>query len=391
MPSNQYVFRYDGRAGTNRGEDCQDPDVVTDDLAVEHFLNRYSSSSTIRNYEKELFRLRWWAQEALDKPFSSLTASDMQKYDRFLYNIPAEWCGHSSSCNRGDPGWRPFVKQLSPSSQTVTMLILKNIIKYFVDMRYLKANIMFWFRRKIKVDQTMVERTEGKRFHDNEWQYLIKFLDDKQSLNGERARFIISCMYYLSLRIGDVASGKMGSFNFTNNRWYFSGIGKGEKPFRLDVPPALLEDLKRYRRLYGMTELPAVGEQTPLVIRYRTSTTKTIGVRRLSQIIRNFILDAADGIEDDEARKRMLSVTSHWFRRTSLNHQDEDGLDTPNLLHNSRHSSERTLSANYRSGEPERRFKHAQTRDWHRIEKDSLGDLGDALWDEEVKNEKDAL
>lgn len=351
-----------GRNGSNRGrrEDSY-LSADNDNDAIQYFLRRHRNYSidTIRAYEKEIYRLRLWSNKILHKPISSLTSEDISAYEIFLKNPPAEWCGQTNA-PRFSKEWKPFTGPLTEQTHRQAMVTLVSVMKFLVDAGYLAKNPM-WDRhypRKATVFRQR-DRIEGRSFTKTQWKALELFLGTNSSFEHERARFCVALMYFLALRIGDVANHCMNAFEYSedDNQWWFRVIGKGKKEAKLPVPFQMLAELKRYRKLCNLPELPERNEQTPLVF---GSNGKAIGKRRISQIIKDLMESVAETLPDGNAKSDMRLASAHWFRHTSITKQANSNCHPDDVLKNARHSDVQTLML-YKHGDELRRYEGVQS------------------------------
>src|SRR5690606_1672186 len=93
----------------------------------------------------------------------------------------------------------------------------------------------------------------------------------------------------LSLSLHDalpISTPVMGDFHTgSDGNWWLRVVGKGNKARLVTVSDDMLDALRRYRRHLGLSNLPYVGEQAPLVpkIKGRGPVTSTRQIRYLVQ------------------------------------------------------------------------------------------------------------
>ena len=113
----------------------------------------------------------------------------------------------------------------------------------------------------------------------------------------------------------------MGDFQQDrDHHWWLRVIGKGNKVRMVTVSDDMLAALKRYRMHLGLTALPHIGEQTPLLskVRGRGAITSTRQVRYLVQHCFDAAFDRmrSKGLEQEAQELRVATV--HWLRHTGI-------------------------------------------------------------------------
>jgi integrase len=335
----------DGRHGTNRAPRGNQLDAEDDLAAVRAFLAEYDSSpATQRAYTKEAERLLLWAVFGRQKALSSLTRDDFNAYAAFLADPQPRdvWCGPRLG-RRGarlSAGWRPFAGPLSPSARKTALVIINSLMSYLVQARYLAANPLALMRQRHRVGEALQSsrrQVVERCFDAVQWSALRGVLDAEEGLPGDRNRFLVAVLYFLALRISELATHSMGDFFEARGRWFFSVLGKGGKAAEIPVHPELLTALRRYRAGLGWEPLPCPGDPTPLVV---AADGARLGVRRIHQIIKALTDRAAATMAASEPERaaHMRQASPHWFRHTSLTRQADSGMELRHIKANARHA-----------------------------------------------------
>jgi integrase len=142
----------------------------------------------------------------------------------------------------------------------------------------------------------------------------------------ERTLFILNALFGMYLRISELVetprwTPRMGDFerDFDGN-WWFRTVGKGNKERQVSVSDSMLAALKRYRRARGLSELPAPGENTPLIHKNKGQGGIT-STRQIRGIVQRCFDLAVQRMEQDgraEEAGQLAAATVHWLRHTGI-------------------------------------------------------------------------
>ncbi|QBQ55376.1 tyrosine-type recombinase/integrase [Nitrosococcus wardiae] len=360
----------DGRWGCNRGSALLQIDAKTDLEAVQTWLAEFEHSPhTWRNYRKEVERLLLWSLLERGKPLSSLTREDLAAFEAFLADpTPRErWCGPRAL--RRSTHWRPFQGPLSEHSCRQTLTIINSLFTYLVDAGYLAGNPLA-LRRRREGSNVKVEAIE--RFLDPAlWQHVLSFVEgmpretDRQQAEYERVRYLLTLLYLLGPRVGEVVSHSMGSFIEVRGKWWWQVTGKGRKTARIPVNQEMLGALARYRVFYGLPPLPMPGEETPLVLSLKGS--RGISANMVYRIVKAVMKKAADTLEASQFHQahKLRKASTHWLRHTAITHQADAGIELRYLNKSARHAKLETTAI----------YLHADEDRWHEaMEKHKIQD-----------------
>ena len=269
-----------GQSGFNRAPitDCQIK-ALHDAEAISCWLSEYrEQENTHKAYQKEAERFLLWCLLQGKKAISDITREDLERYWDFLSNpTPKEqWCGlpRGKKTRRGSSEWRPFVGPLSESARRTTFSILDSLFRYWVDAGYWRHNPLQLMRRKRTTQLGKEERklqVQERILESDEWAALLHALESLPDIDHhdqdekERLRFLIAMLYFLGLRIGELASHTWGSFREVQGHWWFFVRGKGNKIGKVPVNDTLLGIAARYRIRWGLSSQPTPEETRPLI------------------------------------------------------------------------------------------------------------------------------
>jgi integrase len=171
---------------------------------------------------------------------------------------------------------------------------------------------------------------------------------------NERSLFVIAALKTLFLRVSELSersdwSPVMSHFwQDGDGNWWLKVYGKGRKIRDITVPDSFIEILKRYRRYRGLTALPTVGENEPIVEKIRGQGGMT--ARQLTRIVQQVFDAAYDAMRqaegEDNARK-LKQASSHWLRHTGASMEVERGRALKDLSEDLGHASMATTDTIY--------------------------------------------
>jgi site-specific recombinase XerD len=353
----------DGRAGSNRAPASKQKQIAADNdaAAIQAWLREFHDSpQTLRNYRKEAERLLLWSLIEQEKPLSSLTREDMTAYQCFLADPQpaARWCGPRTSRDSAD--WRPFQGPLSENSRAQALSILGALFSFLVETGYLAGNPIGLIRKRLKAKDT---NAKVERFFEQAlWTLICDYIEalprntTSENRYYERIRYLISLFYLTGARINEVATHQMNSFHHRRGQWWWQVLGKGNKRQSIPVNQAMLKALIRYRRHYGLSDLPTPSDETPLFMNLRGN--KPVAANRIHHMIKALFSDIADHIAEEHPHyaDKLRQASAHWLRHTSITHQTDAGIDLRFIQRNARHSSVDTTTL----------YQHTEDDHWHR-------------------------
>ena len=339
-------------------------DASNDVEAITSWLDEFSGSpQTWRNYRKEAERLLLWAAITLNKSLSGLTREDFRAYQHFLSDpVPASlWCGPRTE--RHSPLWKPFRGPLKASSQKQAMIVVNALLSYLVQAGYLHGNPLSLIRRRAQaIKNTQDNAIAIERFLDLEtWEYLKAYISQlpqitpAQKARYERIRFLFHFLYLLAPRVSEVCSHSMNSFREYRGKWWWFALGKGNKFAKVPINNEMLDALARYRQFLGLSDFPDIDDDTPLL--RSVSGKRNVTSSTVYRLVKSIVKGAADAWESENPQKatKLRSASTHWFRHTSITHQDDAGIALKYLNRNARHSKLETTAI----------YQHAEDDNWH--------------------------
>jgi len=132
-------------------------------------------------------------------------------------------------------------------------------------------------------------------------------------------------------------------------------LGKGNKFAKVPINNEMLDALARYRQFLGLTDLPETDEDTPLL--RSVSGQRSVTSNTVYRLVKSVVKGAADAWEPENPQKaaKLRRASTHWFRHTSITHQDDAGISLKYLNRNARHSKLETTAI----------YQHAEDDNWH--------------------------
>ncbi len=375
----------DGSAGANRAPREQLLEPWNTDLeALEAFLREYEASpGTERVYRRECERLVLWAVVEQGKPASSLSRADLESYMAFLANPqPAQrWCGPRAP--RDSENWRPFVGPLQQDAVLTAIAAVNSLFKWWTAAGYLRGNPLGLVRQRLRKTSAPLNRAPQERFLDEDmWAATMAAVDtlpcsqDVERASQERARFILSALYLLAPRAGELEAHAMNSFVELRGRWWWSVRGKGRKEAKLPVPEDMVDALVRYRQFLGLPAVPTKADTTPLLLSLRDiqaglklkeSSAKEAAAhfrrcepmtaRQLNRVLKDLFARAADLLPEHARFKgdKLRAASAHWGRHTSITARVDAGMDARYVQRDARHQDARTTAL----------YTHEEDERWH--------------------------
>jgi integrase len=362
-------IQLNGENGTNRERNhhCQ-IHAKNDYEALQCWLNEYRhKATTFRTYQKEAERFLLWSVFQREKPLSSLDRDDLEAYIQFLDDPkPREvWCAKlgGRGCRRGDKNWRPFTGSLNQATKMTALSIIDSLLNYLVDARYLSFNPFMLMRKRhlrAKALQSAEFKVQERMLSIVEWHTLLDTLDNLSETTNvqknEKARltFLVSILYFLGLRINELATHTWNAFRKMDDSWWFYVLGKGDKLGRIPVNDELLRAVINYRAHFKKSPYPSIDETTPLIVSFTTS--KAITPRQINKLLKKLAIETAKKFssQPDKAIK-LRKFSAHWLRHLSASMQDRAGIQFKHIRENHRHENDETT----------RRYVHAIDKERH--------------------------
>jgi len=353
------------------------------------FLSAYNgSSATFNSYRREIERLLQWTWFIQKISLSDLRRQDLEAYIHFCQDPPPSWIGTKQVARFrmkngervANPEWRPFVSRpvkaggeqpqaLSQKSVQALFAILSTYFNFLIQEDYLRLNPVALIRQKSKFLQRHAYQEPVRRISNLQWDFILEtvgLLAEDNPHEHERTLFIMKCLFGLYLRISELVADErsapvMGDFQADQDgNWWLRVVGKGNKVRMVTVSDDMLEALKRYRKHRGLSALPVVGEQTPIIprIKGRGPVTSTRQIRYLVQKCFDLSFEKmqSQGLEEEAQELRVSTV--HWLRHTGIS-EDVKFRPKEHVREDAGHASMATTD---RYIDTEMRERHASAR-----------------------------
>lgn len=350
-----------GSQGSNRDKSstCQ-INATNDWQAIQAWLMAYQGSvSTERLYRMESERFLLWCIIQQKKPLSSINRDDIEAYAEFLKDPQPQacWCAPRTGGRklRGDPAWRPFTGPLSESSRSTALSAIQSLLSYLVSAHYLAFNPFVLIKRRIKNienEATHFITSQKRAIGLDEWTTLLTVLDNypettpKEIFQKKRIKFIIAILYFLGLRLNELASHGWNAFHKDKEGlWWFYLIGKGKKPRLIPVADDLLREVIHYRHFLNKSPVPETfGENVPIITDFKQTTALT--TRHIYHIFKTLTAKTAEHfISQPDKVERISKFSPHWLRHFAATMQSSAGISRENIKDNLGHADIRTTDS----------------------------------------------
>lgn len=184
-------------------------------------------------------------------------------------------------------------------------------------------------RQKSKFIQKSQSQPKIRRLSDLQWDYVMTTAKELAEIHPEaheRTLFLLSALYSMYLRISELTASPrwvplMNHFHRdSDNNWWFTTVGKGNKKRQIALSDTMLEALKRWRQFLGLSSLPSPADQSPLIPKMKGQgpITNTSYIRKIVQ----FCFDQATlRLTNDNHREEaefLTDATVHWLRHTGI-------------------------------------------------------------------------
>ena len=338
MPSNQPHFN---------------PDDFVQALA---FLRCYiGSQGTFNSYRRDIERLLHWCWQVAAKSLAELKRDDIEAFIRFCQNPPISWIGvkkaarfiEKDGLRVSNPEWRPFVatiskvkhrqgetpdqKQFSLSQGAIkeSFAILSSFFNYLLQEEYAMMNPVALIRQKSKFIRKQQGKPKIRRLSELQWQYTIdtaKKMAEKNPQQHERTLFIMSILYAMYLRISELTTSERWTpmmndfYRDSDNHWWFTTVGKGNKQRQIAVSDATLEALKRWRQHLGLSIVPSPADDSPLIPKSKGKgpMSSTNHIRKIVQACFDYAIVCLQKDTFNEDAQALAEATVHWLRHTGI-------------------------------------------------------------------------
>ena len=318
--------------------------------AINVWLDKYKTNiKTYTTYKREAERLLLWCIYVRGLLLSQLKAEDFAVYFDFLKDPPKDWCITRKELREGrrHHKWRPFLGPLNQSGFNLAVRSLNSMMNFLVTANYLSFNPIKLTNRAQNFAQTLEEQKYNvwsRMLEEDEWQAIQHALEtlpednDRQASNKIRTQFLFAMLYFLGLRIHELASHTWNAFRYREGRWYFFVKGKGERLAHIPVHDQLLSFVKIYRIHIGKNPLPEVEDTDGLLVTKHSK--KTLSIRQIFSLVKGVGKIAAQDFSNNPIKQqKLLRLSPHWFRHLLASHLDKAAVPAVMIQSILRHSS----------------------------------------------------
>ncbi|CAG9185989.1 phage integrase family protein [Cupriavidus pampae] len=341
-------------------------------------------SHTQRAYRKEAERFLLWAVLERRKPLSSMNTDDCIAYRDFLGGPPAHWCAPRSR-ERWSPLWRPFEGPLDPRAQGYAITVLANLYRYLNDKGYLAGNPWGGIRAPRSAQPSL---DAGRSFTAAQWAFICARLAElpTSSIN-QRLQVALPLLYATGLRLSEVVAAQTDDLEWlslagedigtTEDGWWLTVVGKGDKLRRVPVPDDVISRVVSYLQARGHSDgLAARGvallghatdqaERALWAKRDLADGGAPVAASTLYRQVKRFFTSCAADLRETNSRDadRLALASTHWMRHTHISHALAAGVPLQVAQQNAGHNSLDTTTV-YVTTEDGRRI--AAMRDFFR-------------------------
>jgi len=331
--------------------DCQ-IEATNDIEAVGCWLKKHiSNPNTLSSYKRQAKLFLMWCSYEKGKTIGQLKAQDFEAYFEFLRNPPTAWCTTRAMLRQGlcSSSWRPLVGGLSSSAIRMAFSILQSLMNYLSSSQYIRSNPLNLIKISNDYSTSLADQKYqvwARMLEDDEWQAVQEALEGLPEENQQqliyklRAQFLFALLYFLGLRIHEVANHTWKAFQFREGKWWFFVRGKGGKLGHIPVHEQLLTFAKLYRITLNKMPLPDLEEDEPLLMSFEQ---KALQTRQIFNIVKKIGKLASIKFKREPIKAAKLKKLSpHWLRHLCASHQDKAGIHATMIRENLRHSSSQT-------------------------------------------------
>lgn len=261
------------------------------------------------------------------------------------------WCGPKGGRKSDHKIWRPFSGPLGDSAIKTALAILNSLMTYLQTAAYIEFNPFSLVRHKNKIKDQLQSNQftiEERILDDREWRAILMSLEEQPDSNEleiakkERLIFLLTILYFLGLRIDELARSQWANFRKQHNKWWFFVLGKGGRLGKIPVNSQLLQAIIKFRHSQGLAPLPLEHENKP-IISSLSKPEQALTTRHMSNLLKSLAIKAAQKFSHQpQVMKKLLRFSPHWLRHLSASRQDLAGIAFTNIKQNLRHQNEQT-------------------------------------------------
>ncbi len=330
------------------------------ELARAFLYSSELSENSIKSTKKDLGRFLLWCQHH-GKMLYQLHIEDLIAYKAFLKDPqPEETWISATKWPREDARWRPFSGPLSEPSMRQAFRVVKALLEFAKNAGYLQRNAGALVKNIKTARDARVTRYLSTQAVD----YAYATIDQLSATTSAkkkakaRDRFLLISYVTTGARLSELTGAKMGSmYTEGDGRWWLDVLGKGSKPRRLPVAPAMLVAFRDYRMAFGLLAYAQRDESTPLVLSTRGRKLVSITDEAASNAMKSLFAGAgamaeADGDMDSASSLRQAST--HWLRHTMLTTHANNDVSLKALQDTAGHANISTTATYLHKSDKER-------------------------------------
>ncbi|WP_026354627.1 tyrosine-type recombinase/integrase [Massilia niastensis] len=320
------------------------------EIAREYISHGELSPKSIANTQKELYRFLTWCREEMKKTFHQLSVADLNAYKEFLKQPPDAWIS-KTKWPRKDPRYRPFSGPLSDASRRQSMIAIKGLLGFAEQTGYLRRNPARLVKNVRAAHASRITRYLTPQAIALALQNVAERPVETEAAarQRERDRFLLIAFAQTGARLNEIVGAHMGSiYSEGDGRWWLDVMGKGAKPRRLPVPPAMLSAYRDYRRAYGLLPQTSRADRMPLVLSSRSREFLRITDEAASEALKAVFQAAADSAAaqgDGDSASVLRQASTHWLRHSMLTNHANNGVQLKTLQDTAGHANIATTAA----------------------------------------------
>lgn len=358
------------------------------------YIGRNKSEHTFLRFRSEVEKFLLWCFIVKGKDPTGFRKHEILEYIDFCWAPPSSWISQfnlekfrlKNGVYHSNPHWTPFridspssehvksqTNRYRPSQQSLiaTFTGVIAFYRFLMEEEVCLGNPAQLAKRDCRYLVRDSQVQQIKRLTESEWQTLLQSASSMADGDDvyERNLFLIAALKTLFLRISELSERKewapaMGHFwTDSNGNWWLKVYGKGRRIRDVTVPPSFLSYLKRYRLHRGLSALPSVGENAPIIEKIRGRGGLT--ARQLSRLVQEVLDQAYEDMmasHGPDRAQKFRDASSHWLRHTGASLEIERGRALKDLSEDLGHSSMATTDTIYVRSEEKKRAASGKGR-----------------------------
>lgn len=328
---------------------------------LEHLRLRPLAPTTLKSYENELAKVRWYCETLAHPHPSRWTVQDAMTFITWLQESAHQYVS-ARGLSAKSPEWTPFKSAPSKSSIGTTLKVLNALFKFWSSAGYIQHNPLLGLGREASRKQKRNIRSVAPEFLDSVIRHMELTAGSQpiQYLQMVRNRFILVLLERTGLRANEVVQADMDDVEpVTDPRdqqtyWRLHvRFAKGGKESNVLLDHVVLEHLRVYRKAFGYPEMPTGHEPNVALIlsvhtqalrrkngdgyRYGTTTMRRLKtwrpIRRrqtLWDIVKREFEATAKAMREQgyhEQADQLVQASTHWLRHTFGTRLVQEGHD----------------------------------------------------------------